>query len=85
MKNFSLIALIFCSLINPLSAQQSEAPEIVTEDAAAIDDDSLDASIEVGQPIYLNTIWNLRSEGIAVGGATSRIRATADRCHAFNN
>lgn len=46
---------------------------------------SLDASIEVGQPIYLNTLWNLRAEGIAVGGATSRIHSTADRCHAFNN
>ena len=46
---------------------------------------ALDASIEVGQPIYLNTIWNMRAEGIAVGGATSRIHATADRCHAFNN
>ena len=46
---------------------------------------ALDASIEVGQPIYLNTIWNVRAQGVAVGGATSRIHATADRCHAFNN
>ena len=46
---------------------------------------SLDASIEVGQPIYLNTIWNMRAQGVAVGGATSRLQSTADRCHAFNN
>lgn len=46
---------------------------------------SLDASIEVGQPIYLNTIWSMRAEGVAVGGATTRIHSTADRCHAFNN
>ena len=46
---------------------------------------SLDASIEVGQPIFLNTIWNMRAQGVAVGGATSRIHATAERCHAFNN
>ena len=46
---------------------------------------SLDASIEVGQPIFLNTIWNMRAEGTALGGATSRIHSTADRCHAFNN
>ncbi len=46
---------------------------------------SLDASIEVGQAIYLNTIWNVRAQGVAVGGATSRIQSTADRCHAFNN
>ena len=46
---------------------------------------SLNASIEVGQPIFLNTIWNLRAQGVAVGGATSRIHSTADRCHAFNN
>ena len=45
----------------------------------------VDASIEVGQPIYLNTIWNLRAQGSATGGAIYRIQSTADRCHAFNN
>ncbi|MCH2171179.1 hypothetical protein MK489_10380 [Myxococcota bacterium] len=46
---------------------------------------SIDASVEVGQPIYLNTIWNIRTEGTAAGGASARIHATARRCHAFNN
>ena len=46
---------------------------------------TLDASIEVGNVIFLNTIWNLRVEGAAPGGATARIHSTADRCHAFNN
>lgn len=45
----------------------------------------LDSSIEQGQPIYLYTVWNLRTQGVSVGGATSRIQATAERCHAFNN
>lgn len=45
----------------------------------------IDASIEMGQPIYLYTIWSVRSEGIAPGGATARVHATAERCHAFNN
>ena len=45
----------------------------------------LDSSIEVGQPIYLYTVWNLRTQGVAPGGATSRLQATAERCHAFNN
>jgi len=45
----------------------------------------LDSSIEMGQPIYLNTRWNVRVQGSAPGGATSRIQAAAERCHAFNN
>lgn len=45
----------------------------------------IDASIEQGQPIYLYTIWNMRVQGNAPGGATSRVQATARRCHAFNN
>ncbi|MBT39884.1 MAG: hypothetical protein CL938_15220 [Deltaproteobacteria bacterium] len=45
----------------------------------------LDSSIEMGQPIYLNTLWNVRVQGSAPGGATSRIQAAAERCHAFNN
>jgi Tfp pilus assembly protein PilX len=45
----------------------------------------IDASIEMGQPIYLYTVWSVRTEGIAPGGATARVHATAERCHAFNN
>lgn len=45
----------------------------------------LDSSIELGQPIYLNTLWNVRVQGNAPGGATSRVQAAAERCHAFNN
>lgn len=45
----------------------------------------LDASIEQGQPIFLETVWNVRTEGSSVGGATSRVHATVERCHAFNN
>ncbi|MGE4608558.1 MAG: hypothetical protein AAEJ52_17635 [Myxococcota bacterium] len=45
----------------------------------------LDSSIEVGQPQYLYTIWNMRTEGSSVGGATVRVHATAQRCHVFNN
>ena len=45
----------------------------------------VDASIEQGQPVYLYTVWNVRVEGTAPGGATARVQATAERCHAFNN
>ena len=45
----------------------------------------LDSSIGQGQPIYLNTLWNVRVQGNAPGGATSRLQAAAERCHAFNN
>jgi Tfp pilus assembly protein PilX len=45
----------------------------------------LDSSIEQGQPIYLFTVWNVRTQGVAPAGSTSRIQATAERCHAFNN
>ena len=45
----------------------------------------IDSSIEVGQPIYLYTVWNVRTQGVAPGGATARIQATAERCHAFNH
>jgi Tfp pilus assembly protein PilX len=45
----------------------------------------IDASIEMGQPVYLYTVWSIRTEGVAPGGATSRVHATAERCHAFNN
>ena len=44
-----------------------------------------DASIEQGQAIYLYTVWNMRVEGSAPGGATAHLQATAERCHAFNN
>jgi Tfp pilus assembly protein PilX len=53
--------------------------------AAAEPCEELGSSIEVGQPIYLYTVWNVRTEGTAPAGATARIQATAERCHAFNN
>ena len=45
----------------------------------------LDSSIEQGQPLYLYTIWNVRTEGVSTGGATAKVHATAKRCHVFNN
>ena len=44
-----------------------------------------DASIEQGQAIYLTTVWDMRVEGSAPGGATAHLQASAERCHAFNN
>jgi Tfp pilus assembly protein PilX len=44
-----------------------------------------DASIEVGQPVFLNTVWNARVEGSAPGGATANVQATVARCHAYAN
>lgn len=43
------------------------------------------SSIEQGQPIYLYTLWNVRAQGVAPGGATARVQATAENCHAFND
>lgn len=51
----------------------------------AVGDPCLDSSIELGQPIYLYTTWNIRTQGSAPAGATARLQATAERCHAFNN
>lgn len=45
----------------------------------------IDGSIEQGQPVFLYTVWNVRVAGNAPGGATARLQATAERCHAFNN
>jgi hypothetical protein len=44
-----------------------------------------DGSIEQGQQIFLNTVWDLRVEGSSQGGAVSRLQATVVRCHAYNN
>jgi Tfp pilus assembly protein PilX len=53
--------------------------------AAAEPCEEMASSINVGEPIYLYTIWNVRTQGVAPGGATARIQATAERCHAFND
>ncbi len=45
----------------------------------------LGTSINQGQPIYLLTYWDIRTEGQAPGGARAAVQATASRCHAFNN
>lgn len=43
------------------------------------------SSIEMGGPIRLQTVWNVRTQGVAASGATARINATAERCHTFND
>ena len=53
--------------------------------AAAEPCKEMGSSIEQGQPIFLYTVWNVRTQGVAPGGATSRIQATAERCNAFND
>ena len=45
----------------------------------------LDSSVEQGQQVYLNTIWDLRVQGRTPDGAVGRVQATVIRCHAFNN
>ena len=40
-----------------------------------------DTSLELN---FFYTVWNVRSEGQAPGGATARVQATAGRCHSFN-
>lgn len=40
-----------------------------------------DTSLELN---FFYTIWNIRTEGQAPGGATARVQATAGRCHSFN-
>ena len=61
------------------------APNQICMLASAEPCSQIDASIEQGQPVFLNTVWNLRSEGTAPGGARARAQATVVRCHAFNN
>lgn len=33
---------------------------------------------------FLYTVWNIRTEGRAPGGAVARVHATARRCHSFS-
>ncbi len=61
------------------------APPTICMLASAEPCSQIDASIEQGQPVFLNTVWNLRAEGRAPGGAAARAQATVVRCHAFNN
>ncbi|MFQ5416292.1 MAG: PilX N-terminal domain-containing pilus assembly protein [Myxococcota bacterium] len=53
--------------------------------AAATPCAEVDASIEQGGPIYLYTVWNTHAQGVSPGGANTRVYATSERCHAFNN
>ncbi|HXK23922.1 MAG TPA: hypothetical protein VMS55_14730 [Myxococcota bacterium] len=43
------------------------------------------SSIEQGQPNFLHTVWNVRTQGVAPGGATSRIQATVERCNVYGD
>jgi Tfp pilus assembly protein PilX len=52
--------------------------------AAAEPCDEIDGSAEWGATPFRYTVWSIRTEGVAPAGATSRIQATAERCHAFN-
>ncbi len=47
--------------------------------------DQLDASIEMGQAVFLYTLWDVRVEGEANGGSKARVQAVVERCHPFNN
>ena len=40
-----------------------------------------DTSLELN---FFYTVWDIRTEGQAPGGATARVQATAGRCHSFN-
>lgn len=40
-----------------------------------------DTSLELN---FFYTVWNIRAQGQAPGGATARVQATAGRCHSFN-
>jgi Tfp pilus assembly protein PilX len=40
---------------------------------------------DAGVADALDTVWNVRVQGNAPGGATSRLQVTAERCHAFAN
>ena len=53
--------------------------------ATAEDCVELGSSAEIGATLFRYTVWNVRTQGTAAGGATARIQATARRCHAFSN
>ena len=66
---------------DPTSPNGNEICMLATAEAC----EQVGGSLEMGQPIYLKTVWSVRVQGVAPGGATTRILATAERCHAFNN
>lgn len=41
-----------------------------------------ETSLDLG---FAYTVWEIRTEGQAPGGATARVQATAGRCHAFGS
>ena len=43
-----------------------------------------DMSIEVGGPIYLYSVWDVRMQGTTPIGAEARVQASATRCHAYS-
>jgi len=51
----------------------------------AEDCDELVSSSEIGGTVFRYTLWNVPTQGVGVGGATTRVQAMARRCHAFGN
>ena len=66
-------------------ADATAATDQICMAGIAEDCDELVSSAEIGGTVFRYTVWNLRTEGTGIGGAVSRIQATARRCHAFGN
>lgn len=66
-------------------ADPTAATDQVCMTGFAEDCDELVSSAEVGGTAFRYTVWNFRTQGTGVGGAVSRIQATARRCHAFGS
>ena len=41
-------------------------------------------SIEVGGPVYLYSLWDIRVQGETPDGAKKRLQASATRCYAYD-
>jgi len=41
-------------------------------------------SIEVGGPMYLYSLWDIRVQGETADGASTRVQASATRCYAYD-
>lgn len=65
---------------DPTSATDEICMASIAEDC-----DELVVSSEIGGAVFRYTLWNVRTQGVGKGGATSRVQATARRCHAFGN
>ncbi len=68
----------------PGFAADPDAPAAIDYLGAGSVCEEWDMSIEVGGPIYMYSVWDVRIQGSTPVGAEARVQASATRCHAYS-